>query len=58
MRKKTVKAGAMALLAGMMFQFGGCLQDSWWGRALWDGALNVGWEFVLDNDSVFDLFQD
>jgi len=59
MRKKTLKAAAAATLAGMLFQFGGCLGGGGqWGRFLWDGALYAGWEFLLDNDGLFDLFED
>ena len=59
MRKRTMKGAALAALAGTILGFGGCLgMDTWWGRILWDGALNVGWNYVLDNDAVYDLFED
>lgn len=58
MRKKSLKAAALAALGGMVFQFGGCLGDSWWGRIVWDGALDVAWEALLDYDAVFDLWAD
>ncbi|MGB2985238.1 MAG: hypothetical protein WBE26_05090 [Phycisphaerae bacterium] len=58
MRKKTLKGAALAAMAGTMLQFGGCLGDSWWGRILWDGVIYAGYEYVLDNDGVFDLFED
>ncbi len=58
MRKKTLKGAALVTMAGCLLQFGGCLDlDSWWGRVLVDGALYTGWEYVLDNDAVFDLWE-
>ena len=60
MRKKTMKGTALAVLCGMVFGgFGGCLgMDTWWGRILVDGALDVAWDYVLDNDAVYDLVED
>ena len=59
MRKKTLKGAALAATAGCMLQFGGCLSlDSWYGKILWDGVMYAGYEYVLDNDAVFDLFED
>jgi hypothetical protein len=60
MRKKSLKAAALAALGGMVFQFGGgCLGwDNWWGRVVWDGLLDVGWEVLLDYDAVYDLWAD
>lgn len=58
MRKKTLKGAALAAMAGCLLQFGGCLGGGPFGRMLWDGAMHVGWEFVTDNDAVFDLFED
>jgi hypothetical protein len=57
MRKRRVKATALALLAtGTLFQLG-CL-TSW----LYNVALNfpgvVLYEWLLDNDAVYDLFED
>ena len=49
--------GLTVLAGGSMLLFGGCL-DSWWGNLLLTGAVSQGFEFVLDNDAVFDLFQD
>jgi len=47
-------AGGVVFAGGCGFGFGG-----WnWQRILWDVATNVGTEFVLDNDGIFDLFQD
>jgi hypothetical protein len=59
MRKKSLKAAALAALGGMMFQFGGgCLGDSWWGRIAMDGLMDIGWEVLLDYDAVYDLWAD
>lgn len=58
MRK--MKRATMAALCGAMLFGGGCLglSGTWWGQAFWDAALFTGLEFVTDNDSVFDLFED
>jgi len=59
MRKKTLKGAALAALAGTFLGSGGCLGwDSMWGKVLWDGALDVAWDYVLDNDAVYDLVED
>jgi len=54
MRKKTLKAVTLAAVAGMLFQFGGCLNLN---MLLRQGAIYAAMEFVLDNDTVFDLFE-
>lgn len=62
MRKKTLKSAAMVVTTGMLFHSIGCLNwggwTKWAGPILYDGALNVAWEYVLDQDGVFDLFED
>ncbi len=59
MRKKTLKCAALAALAGTVLGFGGCLGgDSWWGRIVWDGVLDTAWDYVLDNDAIYDLVED
>ena len=60
MQKKSLKVAAMAALAGTVFQFGfgGCLGNGFLGFLLREAALEAGLEFVLDNDAVFDLFED
>ena len=55
MRKNTLKAAALAVVAGTMLQFGGCLNLNQWLRA---AAFEVAFEYVLDNDGIFDLFED
>jgi len=60
MRKKSMKSAALVALCGMVF--GGCFgclgMDSWWGRIVWDGVLDTAWDYVLDNDAVYDLVED
>lgn len=60
MGKRLMKVGAILAAGSVMLGWGGCLGggNSWWGRIASDVALNVATEFVLDNDAVFDLFQD
>jgi len=59
MGKKMLRVGAIVALGGMVFG-GGCLGfgGGWWGKLAWDAATYAGLEFLTDNDSVFDLFQD
>ena len=52
------KALAIVALGGIAVQFGGCLGSGVVRRVVTDAALAVAYEFVWDNDSVFDLFQD
>ena len=54
MKSKNVKAFAMAALAGTLFQLGGCLNLN---QILSWGAWYAAFEFVSDNDTVFDLFE-
>jgi len=58
MGKKMLKSGAILAAGGTMLGFGGCLGSGIVGTVVRDGALNLGWEFLTDNDAVFDLFQD
>lgn len=60
MTKKLTKGTLLAALLGTAFQWGGCFGfgDTWWGRILWTAVGYAGLEFVLDNDGVFDLFED
>ena len=52
MRKKTLKSAALAVMAGCLLQFGGCLATD----SLWDAALYTGWEYALDGGiEGFDL---
>ncbi len=58
MKINKTKAIALATLAGGTVMGGGCLGGLPWEQLLWGTALEVGLEFVTDNDSVFDLFED
>ena len=54
-----VKKAAFAAMIGTATLFGGCLSlDGFWGRQLMNAAFYAGYEYVLDNDAVFDLFED
>lgn len=56
MRKNMLKVGVITLLAGTVFQFG-CLGGI--ARNFIQAAPIYGlMSFVLDNDGVFDLFED
>ncbi len=53
-----IKKIALATLAGGTILGGGCLGGLPWQQILWDGAADVAWDWVLDNDAVVDLFED
>jgi len=55
MRK--MKLAFITMVAGCMFG-GGCLGGLPWQSLLWGSALDVGLQFVTDNNAVFDLFAD
>lgn len=57
MSNKKVKCAMAATLAGTMVA-GGCLGGLPWQQILWGSAISIATEFVTDNDSVFDLFED
>jgi hypothetical protein len=54
---KKVKYAAMATLAGTLLG-GGCLGGLPWQQLLWVTAIQQAAEFALDNDGVFDLWED
>ena len=56
MQKKSLKVAAMAAIAGTVCQFG-CLGDGLVGWLLREAAIDSALDFVLDNDTVFDLFE-
>jgi hypothetical protein len=58
MGKKMLKLGALAAMGGIVLGWGGCLGSGFWGFVVRDAALSAVYEFVWDNDAVFDLFQD
>ena len=55
MRKRTLKGAAMIALAGMVFQFGNCIN---WQTVLQTIGYTAVFEWVTDNNAVFDLFPD
>ncbi len=58
MRKNTLKVAMVGLLAGTVFQFG-CLNiGGLWKSFITAAPIYALMEFVLDNDGVFDLFED
>jgi hypothetical protein len=57
MGRKLSKAVAIVAIGGMALQFGAC-GSKWWQRILSDAALSAAYEWLWDNDAIFDLFQD
>lgn len=55
MRKKTMKAVALAAMAGMLFQLGGCLNLN---QLLRQGMFYFAFEYLTDQDTVADIFVD
>lgn len=57
---RTIKrAVGLVAMGGIALSFGGCLGGgNWWQRVAADAGLYTGYEFLTDNDSVFDLFQE
>ncbi len=53
MRKKTLKAIALTTMAGMLFQFGGCLNLD---QLLRQSVVYLALEFATDQTAIFDLF--
>lgn len=58
MKINKTKAIALATLAGGTVLGGGCLGGLPWQTLLWGSALDIGLDWVTDNDDVFDLFCD
>ncbi len=55
----TLRKRLYVLLAvSTLLQFGGCLSRAVSTDLLIDGVKYVGFEWILDNDGVFDLFAD
>lgn len=50
---KAMKACALALVAGTLLQFGGCI-----GRYIPTILTSAALEFIWDNDGILDLFED
>ena len=57
MAKKSFKVGLVIALCGAVLPTS-CVWPGGWSGFIWSGLLDVGWDFVLDNDAVFDVFQD
>jgi len=53
----TKKGAALAALAGSFLFFGGCL-GGWFNAAIAGLPGTIIAEWLLDNDNVFDLFED
>lgn len=58
MRNKKMTGAALAAMSGGMILAGGCLGSIPWQQIIWGTALYAADEFLLDNDGVFDLFED
>ncbi len=58
MAKKSLKVALLVAVCGSMTGFGGCLNADLLRDVALAGLTQTGFEFILDNDSVFDLFQD
>ncbi len=56
--RKLVKKSCVLLSLSVAFQFLGCLGSGVTRDLLIDGVKHVGFEFLLDNDSILDLFVD
>ena len=57
MMGKMTKVLCMVAVGAVALNWGGCGIGSWQ-KIAQDAALSTAWEFLLDNDAVFDLFQD
>lgn len=57
MDKKALKGTALAAIGGSIMFFGGCLDSGMVQKFLYVSAVDQIWEFVLDNDAVFDLWE-
>ena len=56
--RKLVKKGCVLLSLSVAFQFFGCLGSGVTRDFLIDGVKYVGFEFLLDNNGIIDLFVD
>ena len=56
--RKVVKKCFVLLSLSMVFQFFGCLGSGVTRDFLLDGVKHVGFEFLLDNNGLIDLFVD
>lgn len=58
MAKTLIRRFCMILGLSTLFQFGGCLSRGVGSEFLLDGVRQAGFEWLLDNDAIFDLFAD
>ena len=58
MKISKTKSIALAVLTGGTVLGGSCLGGLPWQQILWYSAIDQALEFTLDNDAVFDLFED
>lgn len=56
--RKLVKKSCVLLSLSVAFQFFGCLGSGVTRDLLIDGVKHVGFEFLLDNNGILDLFAD
>ena len=56
--RKLLKKGCVLLSLSVAFQFFGCLGSGVTRDFLIDGVKHVGFEFLLDNNAILDLFAD
>ncbi len=57
MKSWKTKVCVLAVMSGTIFQFGGCFGGI--ARGLVAAIpVNLGLEFLTDNDAIFDLFED
>ena len=57
-KRKLIKGGLLAAACGSLLPGWGCLDSIPWQQVFYYGLAYTGFEFFLDNDAVFDLFQD
>ena len=56
MGKKVMKGAALAAVLGTVFGWGGCLGGMNWQRAFWNAVEYGTLEYLLDNNTVFNLW--
>jgi hypothetical protein len=56
--KRAMRSAAFAVLLSSIFAFNGCLSADFFKRTLESTVTYGALEFLLDNDTVFDLFED
>ena len=58
MKKKMTRSLIAVTLLGSTMAFNGCLSAHFFKRTLEAAVTHTAIEFLIDNDSVFDLFED